>query len=110
MTLPIINFPIYGFNPLPILLAVVLFINMKVTMASQPKPADEQQAQMQKWSQYSIFMLPFFLYNAPSGSNLYFFASTMGGLVDTYFIRKSLKKRGILPPSAKDLPVEEPSK
>ena len=104
-TLPIFNFEIYGLNPLPLLLAVVLFINMKVTMATQPKPADDSQAQAQKWSQYSILILPFALYNASSGSNLYYFASTMVGLVDTYFVRKSLKKQGILPASAEALPT-----
>ena len=63
-TLPLLNFPIFGINPLPVLLAVVLFINTKVTMATQPKPADESQAQMQKMSSYMIFLLPIFLYNA----------------------------------------------
>ena len=91
------------------LAAIVFFFNMKVSMASQPKPADEQQAQMQKWSQYSIFMVPLFLYNAPSGSNLYMFASTMGGLLDTYLVRKALKKQGILPANAETLPTHQPA-
>ena len=59
-----------------------------------------QQAQMQKMSQYMIFLFPLFLYNAPSGLNLYIFASTIGGLFDTYLVRKTLKKRGILPATA----------
>ena len=80
---------------------------MKVTTASQPKPADEQQAQMAKISQYMIFIFPLFLYNAPSGLNLYIFASTMGGLLDTYLVRKTLKKRGILAPNAPLLPTKE---
>jgi YidC/Oxa1 family membrane protein insertase len=76
-------------------------------MASQPKPADEQQAQMQKISQYMIFIFPLFLYNAPSGLNLYIFASTMAGLLDTWLVRKTLKKQGILPTSAPALPTHE---
>ncbi len=106
-TIPLVNFDIYGLNPLPLLLAVVMFINMKVTMATQPRSADPQQAQMQKLSSYTIFILPLVLYNASSGLNLYYFASTMAGLVDTYFVRKSLKRQGILPATALALPTHE---
>ncbi len=105
-SIPLIG-EIYGFNLLPILLAGVFFFQMKVSMATQPKAADEQQAQMQKISQYMIFIFPLFLYNAPSGLNLYIFASTMGGLVDTYLVRKTLKKQGILAPTAPLLPTHE---
>ncbi len=104
--LPLIG-DIYALNLLPILLAGVFFIQMQVTTASQPAPADEQQAQMQKMSKYMIFLFPLFLYNAPSGLNLYIFASTMAGLMDTWLVRKSLKKRGILPASAPALPTHE---
>ncbi len=105
-TVPILG-DIYGLNLLPILLAGVFFVQMKVNTASQPKPADESQANMQKMSQYMIFIFPLFLYNAPSGLNLYIFASTMGGLVDTWLVRKTLKARGILPASAQALPTHE---
>jgi YidC/Oxa1 family membrane protein insertase len=98
---------IYGLNLLPLLLAGVFFFQMKVNTATQPKPADEQQAQMQKMSSYMIFLFPLFLYNAPSGLNLYIFASTMGGLFDTWLVRKTLKKRGILPATAGNLPTHE---
>ena len=104
--LPLVG-DIYGFNLLPLLLAGVFFFQMKVSTATQPKPADEQQANMQKMSQYMIFVFPLFLYNAPSGLNLYIFASTMGGLLDTYLVRKALKKQGILAPSAPLLPTRE---
>jgi YidC/Oxa1 family membrane protein insertase len=105
-TLPLLG-DIYGLNLLPLLLAGVFYFQMKVTTASQPKPADEQQAQMQKMSQYMIFLFPLFLYSAPSGLNLYIFASTLGGLVDTWLVRKTLKKRGILPATAQALPTHE---
>ncbi len=99
---------IYGLNLLPILLVFVYYFNMKVSTATQPAPADEQQAQMQKVSKYMIFLFPIFLYNAPSGLNLYIFASTIGGLIDTWFIRKTLKARGILPQSAPDTATPNP--
>ena len=87
-------------NLLPLLLGIVFYFQMKITTSSQPKPADEQQAQMQKISSYMILIFPIFLYAAPSGLNLYIFASTLGGLVDTYLVRRTLRARGILPASA----------
>jgi YidC/Oxa1 family membrane protein insertase len=99
--------PISAFNLLPLLLAVVFYFQMKVQMASQPKAADPQQAQMQNMSKYMFFVVPLFLYTAPAGLNLYYFASTMAGLVDTYIVRKTLKKRGILPANAKNLPTDD---
>src|SRR5277367_1773240 len=102
------TFPILGkissFNLLPILLGIVFFFQMKIQTATQPKPADEQQAQVQKYSQFMFLLFPIFLYSAPAGLNLYYFASTSAGLVDTYIVRKTLKKRGILPANAEILP------
>jgi len=106
-TIPLLGWDVYGLNLLPLLLAAVFYIQMKVSTATQPKPADEQQAQMQKMSSYMIFLFPLMLYNAPSGLNLYIFASTMGGLLDTYIVRKALKKQGILAPTASLLPTHE---
>jgi YidC/Oxa1 family membrane protein insertase len=106
-TIPIIHAEIYGLNLLPLLLLGVFFFQLKVTAATQPKPADEQQAQMAKMSQYTIFIFPLLLYNAPSGLNLYIFASTMGGLLDTWLVRRTLKKQGILAPTAALLPTHQ---
>jgi YidC/Oxa1 family membrane protein insertase len=88
-------------NPLPILLGIAFFFQMRYQMKSQPAPADEQQAQMQKLSQYSILLFPLFLYNEPSGLNLYICASTAGGLLDTWLVRKQLFKEGLLPQTKK---------
>jgi YidC/Oxa1 family membrane protein insertase len=99
--------PISALNLLPLLLGLVVFVQMKVQMATQPKAADDQQAQMQKISSYMVLIFPLFLYTMPSGINLYYFASTLGGLVDTYFVRKSLKAKGILPTSAQVLPTHQ---
>jgi len=105
--IPLIGTEISALNVLPLLLAVVFFVQMKVQMASTPKPADEQQAQMQKMTQYMVLIFPIFLYNFPSGLNLYYFGSTLAGLVDTYFVRKTLKRKGILPTNAPALPTKE---
>jgi YidC/Oxa1 family membrane protein insertase len=104
---PFVGWEITALNILPLLLGIVFFLQMKVQTASQPKPADDQQAQMQKMSQYMVLIVPLFLYSQPSGLNLYYFASTLGGLVDTYFVRKTLKRKGILPASAQSLPTHE---
>jgi YidC/Oxa1 family membrane protein insertase len=105
--LPLVGWKISSLNILPLLLGIVVFVQMKVQTASQPKPADDQQANMQKISSYMVLIFPLMLYSWPSGLNLYYFASTLGGLVDTYFVRKSLKRKGILPAKAQALPTHE---
>ena len=79
-------------NLLPLLLGVVFFFQMRFQMKLAPPPTDPQQAQTQKISQFMVILFPLFLYNAPSGLNLYIFASTLGGLVDTTVVRRHLKK------------------
>ena len=100
-TLPMLGH-IYGLNVLPILLGVLFFVQMRIQLASQPKPDPTneqamQAAQTQKITQWMILLFPVFLYHAPSGLNLYIFASTLGGIFDTWLIRKSLRAKGILP-------------
>ncbi|HVS72217.1 MAG TPA: YidC/Oxa1 family insertase periplasmic-domain containing protein [Phycisphaerae bacterium] len=99
---------IYGLNLLPILLIGVYYFNAQAMSSSQPTATDPNQAQVQKFSKYMIFLFPIFLYNAPSGLNLYIFASTLGGLLDTWFIRRTLKARGILPQSASGVATTNP--
>ena len=79
-------------NLLPVLLGVVFFFQMRFQMKLAPPPTDPQQAQTQKISQFMVILFPLFLYNAPSGLNLYICASTLGGLVDTTLVRRHLKK------------------
>ncbi len=79
-------------NLLPVLLGVVFFLQMRFQMKLAPPPADPQQAQTQKISQYMVILFPLFLYNAPSGLNLYICASTLGGLIDTTLVRRHLKR------------------
>jgi YidC/Oxa1 family membrane protein insertase len=99
-TIPILHMPIFGLNILPLLLGVVFFLNMKFQTKNAPKPSDESQAQVQKFSQYMILIIPIFLYNAASGLNLYMFASTLGGIFDTWIVRKHLRREGLMPAAA----------
>ena len=94
---PIIGYSHHGqdfiaFNLLPLLLGVVFYLQMQFQMRLSPTPTDPQQKQMQKMSQFMVLVFPLFLYNAPSGLNLYICASTLGGLIDMTFIRRHLKK------------------
>lgn len=86
----------FALNLLPILLTIVFIVQMRVQMRTMPKAADEQQAQTQKISQYMILIFPLFLYNSPSGLNLYIFASTLGGLFDTWLVRRHMRAKGLL--------------
>jgi YidC/Oxa1 family membrane protein insertase len=79
-------------NLLPVLLGVVFFFQMRFQMRLAPTPTDPQQAQTQKISQFMVILFPLFLYNAPSGLNLYICASTVGGLIDTTLVRRHLKR------------------
>ncbi|HTV48689.1 MAG TPA: YidC/Oxa1 family insertase periplasmic-domain containing protein [Phycisphaerae bacterium] len=90
-------------NLLPILLGLAFFFQMRYQMSLAPVPADPQQRQTQMISQYMVLLFPIFLYNAPSGLNLYICASTAGGLFDSWLVRRHLKKleeRGIIEPHA----------
>ncbi|MDY7011506.1 MAG: YidC/Oxa1 family insertase periplasmic-domain containing protein [Planctomycetota bacterium] len=85
--------PITGFNLLPLLLCVVMYLQMKMnpSMSASTSP---QQASSQTMMKYMMpgMMLVFF-YNAPSGLNLYFMTSTFAGLVEQYVIRKHIREK-----------------
>jgi len=78
-------------NLLPILLGVVFFIQQKL----QPKPvaATPEQAQQQKMMQWMSLLFPLFLYNGPSGLNLYIMTSTTIGIIESKRIRDHIKQR-----------------
>ena len=80
-------------NLLPILLGVVFFVQQKYM--TPPNPAmTEQQLQQQKMMQVMTpFMFPLMLYNGPSGLNLYIFASTLFGVIESKVIRRHIKER-----------------
>ncbi len=94
---PILGYMYHGqsfmaLNLLPILLGIVFFFQMRFQMRLAPTPTDPQQKQAQAISQYMILILPIVLYNAPSGLNLYISASTLGGLLDMWLVRRHIKK------------------
>lgn len=72
-------------NLLPILMAGAQILQMRL----QPKPADEQQAQMQRMMAWLMpGMMLFFLYSYPSGLALYIFSSAVFGIFEYQLVRR----------------------
>jgi len=87
---PFIDLHVSGINILPILMAVVFYVQQKFTT---PPPANEQAAQQQKIMKFMVLLFPIFLYSAPSGLTLYILASTTGGIIDGYLVRKHVREQ-----------------
>lgn len=80
-------------NLLPILMAVIFYVQFSIQNKIQPKgtPEQETQKKMMKWM--STLLFPLFLYNGPSGLNLYILTSTLIGIVESKIVRKHIKER-----------------
>lgn len=87
---PFISPTFAGINLLPLLMAVVFFFQQKLTM---PPPTNDQAAQQQRMMRIMVLIFPFLLYSAPSGLTLYILASTFGGIVDSYIVRKHVREQ-----------------
>lgn len=89
--LPLINqLDFATLNILPIVWTVVMFFQQKYMT---PPPANEQAAQQQKMMRFMMLLFPLFLYSAPSGLTLYILASSVAGIVDSYYVRKHVKQQ-----------------
>ncbi len=93
VTIPLyfINPQLAGINVIPILMAVVFYYQQKM-MAPTTPPANDQAAQQQKMMKWMTLLFPIFLYSAPSGLTLYILASTGAGILDSYLVRKHIKR------------------
>jgi YidC/Oxa1 family membrane protein insertase len=78
-------------NLLPLLVAVVSFINQKVT--PKPPAATPEAEQQQKMMQWMTLIFPLMFYNLPSGLNLYYVTSTSIGILEGKIIRKHIKDK-----------------
>lgn len=88
----ILFFDIHSINVLPLLLAIVMMIQQQ--FMPKPAAATPEQLQQQKMMQYlSPAMFLFFFYPYPSGLNLYIFASTGIGIIESKVVRDHLKAR-----------------
>jgi len=87
----IFGFKLAGLNLLPILMAVVFFLQQKFT--PKPPATTPEQQQQQKMMQFMTLLFPLFLYNGPSGLNLYILTSTTIGIIEMRRIRAHIKER-----------------
>ncbi len=94
---PVVDFwPLNGvttLNILPILMVVLWVLNQRM----MPKPADPQQAQMQKMMAFMPVLFGLLLYNYAAGLSLYMITSSLLGIVETRFIRKHWPVPGATP-------------
>ncbi|HQY87149.1 MAG TPA: membrane protein insertase YidC [Tepidisphaeraceae bacterium] len=82
---------ISGLNILPVLLAIVFYIQTRITPQPQAAtPEQEQQQKMMKWMM--VFMFPLLLYSQPSGLCLYTLTSTCVGIIESRLIRKKFDR------------------
>jgi YidC/Oxa1 family membrane protein insertase len=91
-TIPLLHTHVDAINLLPLLLAVVFWLQQKY----QPKPPTmtKEQEQQQKMVQtMMVFLFPLFLYAQPSGLNLYILTSTGIGIWESRRIRAHIKEK-----------------
>jgi YidC/Oxa1 family membrane protein insertase len=77
-------------NVLPVLVAVVSWLNMKYT--PRPPAATPEAEQQQKMMQWMTLVFPLMFYGFPSGLNLYYLTSTSLGIWEGKRIRQHIKE------------------
>jgi YidC/Oxa1 family membrane protein insertase len=88
--LPIIG-TISGLNIIPFALAVVFFLQYKLT--PKPPATTPEQEQQQKMMQWMTLIMPIFLYSAPAGLNIYILTSTSFGIIESKLIRDRIDRK-----------------
>jgi YidC/Oxa1 family membrane protein insertase len=92
ISIPLIG-AISSLNILPILLAIGMYLQQKLT----PQPTTQSSEAMAQQQKIMLVMMPvmmlLFLYNAPSGLNLYIMASTFGGVFEQRVIKRHIEER-----------------
>jgi YidC/Oxa1 family membrane protein insertase len=78
-------------NLLPLLLGVVFYLQQEFT-PKPPATTPEQETQ-QKMMKWMSLLFPVFLYNGPSGLNLYILTSTSIGIIESKRIRDHIKQK-----------------
>lgn len=88
--IPLISaFDFSALNIIPFIMGFVFYFQMKL---SQTPAINDQQKQQQQIMMISTMLFPVFLYAAPSGLNLYIMASTIGGIIDSWIVRRHIKR------------------
>ncbi|MCC7408695.1 MAG: membrane protein insertase YidC [Phycisphaeraceae bacterium] len=76
-------------NILPILWAVTLYFQQKLMT---PPAMNDQARQTQKMMGIMMWFMALLFYSAPSGLTLYILASTGAGILDSYIVKKHIKR------------------
>lgn len=95
-TIPMIG-EFRSINILPLLLAVVFFIQQKYLTPQTTAtltPEQEMQQKMVKWMM--VVMFPLFMYAQPSALALYFITNSTLGILESKWIRAHMEKKGLL--------------
>ena len=91
-TLPLLGDVHFGsINLLPVLMGIVYFLQQKFT--PKPPATTKEQEMQQKMMQWMSLLFPLFLYNGPSGLNLYILTSTSIGILESKRIRDHIKQQ-----------------
>jgi YidC/Oxa1 family membrane protein insertase len=94
ITIPLVGWTLHSLNLLPILMGVAFYLQQKLMPTQSAAPTNPQMAQQQKMMMIMLpLIMPLALYNAPSGVNLYIMASTFGGVIEQYVIRKHIEEK-----------------
>ncbi len=91
-------FAFAGINLIPLLMAVVFFLQQKYMMPPSTgtlTPEQEQQQKMMKWM--TVILFPIMLYTAPSGLTLYIMTSTCIGIIEGKRVRAQIERMDFTP-------------
>jgi YidC/Oxa1 family membrane protein insertase len=88
---PLIGYEITSLNVLPLLMAVVTYVQQALQpVPPNMTPEQQQQRTMMKWMS---LIVPVFLYRGPSGLNLYILTSSTIGIIEQKIVRDHIKQR-----------------
>jgi len=94
ITVPLLRWKIQSLNLLPIMMGLAFYLQQKLMPSQANASANPQVAQQQKMMMIMMPLLfPLMFYNGPSGVNLYIMASTFGGVIEQYVIRRHIREK-----------------
>jgi YidC/Oxa1 family membrane protein insertase len=91
LTVPIIGMKLVSLNVLPLIVAVLMFLQQK--FQPQPPAMNPDQASQQKMMRYMSLLFSLFFYWMPSGLNLYILTSSTIAIFESKIIREHIKQR-----------------
>lgn len=94
--IPLIG-PFNAINILPLLLAIVFYVQQKYLTpptTATLTPEQEMQQKMVKWMM--VVMFPLFMYAQPSALALYFITNSTLGILESKWIRAHMERKGLL--------------